>query len=236
MAAPASSSIQGMTTKIKQLKLLVIVLVLSNFGLGGLSFYLLRAIDKEYSVVIGGSVPILNSLQTLTAKAMQAMRATNPAVFGGRSENPAAFTQQAQGLFTADRDERAKALRAEWAGALAERTELQEAGANFTKAGAEVLAYYATGRLDDAVRLRESELRIAFDRYITAATKASDVLEVESSKINNHLSARAGSASSVVLGIATWPLILVAAILILTLLFLVVLMMIFRGRELGGAP
>lgn len=236
MAAPASSSIQGMTTRIKQLKLLVIVLVLSNFGLGGLSFYLLRAIDKEYSVVIGGSVPILNSLQTVTAKAMQAMRATNPAVFGGRPDNSTAFTLQAQGLFTADRDERAKVLRAEWAGALAERTELQIAGANFTKAGAEVLAHYAAGRPEEAMRLRESDLRMAFDRYITAATTASDVLEVESAKINHHLSARAGNASSVVLGIATWPLILVAAILVMTLLFLVVLMMVFRGRDLSGTP
>lgn len=236
MAAPANSNIPANGSKNKQLQLLVVVLVLSNLGLGGFSFYLLGALDREYSIVIGRSVPVLNSLQTLTAKAMEAMRATNPAQFGRQSDRAAAFVQQAGMQFTADREERVKALKPEWAGASLERNELQVTGDRFTLLGMEVLAHYNAGRVDEAVRLREGDLRVAFDRYIAAATKAADVLEVESTKINSDISARAGSVSSVVLGISTWPLILLLGILMMTVMLVLVLLMFFRGQEISVGP
>lgn len=236
MAATADSRGQGNLLKIKQLQLLVVVLILSNVGLGGFSFYLLRKLDREYSVVIGRSVPILNSLQTLTAKAMEAMRATNPTQFGKQSDRASAFVQQAGQQFAADREERSKALRSEWAGAAAERTELQVAGDDFTRLGADVLAHYGSGRVDEAIRVREGDLRVAFDRYIAAATKAADVLEIESTKLNSDLSERAGNVSSVVLGISTWPLILLLGILLVTMALIILLMMFFRGREISGSP
>ena len=63
---------------LRQLKLLVMVLIISNVALGAYGFYLLRTIDRNYSALIDQSVPILNRLQTLTAGASDAMRSTNP--------------------------------------------------------------------------------------------------------------------------------------------------------------
>lgn len=179
-------------------------------------------------------MPILNSLQTLTAKAMEAMRATNPGIFGRQSDRAAAFVQQAGSNFNAERDERLKMLNAEWAGAAAERTELEVAGAKFTQIGTEVLAHYAAGRIEEATKLREGDLRVAFDRYIAAATKAADVLEIESTKLNSALSAKAGSVSSVLLGLATWPLILLLGIVLLALMLVVLFLTLFRSRDIGG--
>lgn len=235
MEASAHSQVRRNTNKVKQLQLLIVVLALSNVGLGAFSYYLLRELDREYSVVIGQSVPVLNSLQTLTAKAMEAMRATNPTQFGRQADRASAFVQQAGGRFAADKEERLKALKPEWAGAAAERNELSEAGDGFTRIGGEVLAHYASGRVDEAVRLREGDLRVAFDRYIAAATKAADVLEVESTKLNSVLSARADNVSSVVLGIGTWPLILLLGILTTALLLVAVFLALFRGRDISGA-
>ncbi|MES2693404.1 MAG: hypothetical protein V4773_08025 [Verrucomicrobiota bacterium] len=225
-----------MSNTIKQLKLLVIVLVVSNVGLGGFSFYLLRKVDQEYSDIIGRSLPVMNSLQTLTAKAMRAMRATNPVQLGKPAGKQANFLQQATAEFAADRNERLKALRSEWTGATAERTELQESGEAFTKLGTEVVAHYAAGRIEEAASIREDDLRIAFDRYIAAATKAADVLEIESTRLNSDVSARTDNVSSVVLGIATWPIIVVLGILLLTAVFVVGLMILFRERQASDMP
>src|SRR5205814_8803362 len=87
MARPTSSSLHDQSSTLRQLKLLVVVLVLSNIGLGIFSFYLLRSVDRTYSDLIDRSVPVLNDLQTLTALAVRAMRGTHPTLFGENGRN-----------------------------------------------------------------------------------------------------------------------------------------------------
>lgn len=236
MAKPPSSSLHDQSATVRQLKLLVIVLVLSNIGLGLFAFFLLRTIDRQYSDLIGRSVPVLNGLQTLTATSMQAMRATNPLLFEGAGGQRPQRVQEAAVAFAADRDARKALLTSEWAAAEAERAQLQGAGEGFTQLGSELLAHLAAGRMAEAARLREVRLRPAFDRYVAIASKAADVLEAESRRLNDTVSAKTGSMSTVVLGVASWPLVVLVALLLLTALFVVVLMVLFRGREMSDMP
>src|SRR6185295_13279972 len=74
---------------VRQLKTLVVLLILSNVALGVLGFFLLRAIDRNYSVLIEQSVPVLNGLHTLTTSASDAMRSTNPILLTEGKHTPA---------------------------------------------------------------------------------------------------------------------------------------------------
>lgn len=236
MARPASSSFNDHSATVRQLKLLVVALVLSNIGLGLFAFYLLRGMDRQYSDLIGRSVPVLNSLQTLTARSMQAMRASNPVPFEGESARRDALVQQARTALEADLGLRNEILKSDWVGASAERAELQAAGESFTKVAGDVIGHYAAGRIADAARLRESELRRVFDRYIAATTKAADVIETDSQRINDDVSARTGSMAKWVLGVASWPIVALLGLLLLTAIFVLVLMVLFRGREMSDMP
>src|SRR5690348_14912380 len=76
-------------SSLRQLKWLVVLLILSNVGLGIFGFIALRTIDRRYSELMDRSVPLLNSLQTLTARSVDAMKSTGPAIFEAASEQQA---------------------------------------------------------------------------------------------------------------------------------------------------
>jgi CHASE3 domain sensor protein len=236
MAKPLSSGLHDQSATVRQLKLLVVVLVLSNIGLGVFAFFLLRTIDRQYSDLIGRSVPILNNLQTLTTRSMQAMRGTNPTAFPANGADRAEFLRNSGISVAKDRDLRNEILRADWPDSTAERNEVRAAGDEFTRLANEVIAHYLAGRGAEAARIRESTLRAAFDRYVVAVTKAADVVEAESERMNGSVSDRAESLSRVLLGVATWPIIVLLGLLLLTAVFVVVLMVLFRGREMSEAP
>ena len=77
---------------LRQLKILVMLLLLSNVALGVFAFYFLRGIDRKYSTLIGDIVPTLNDLQGLTVSTNEAMHGTNPA-FIPSAESITVFVQ-----------------------------------------------------------------------------------------------------------------------------------------------
>jgi hypothetical protein len=237
MARSIFPSISDQNATVRQLKLLVVVLVLSNIGLGAFSFYQLREMDRRYSELFGRSIPILSDLQTLTAKAVAAMRGTRTDLFLESKVGTAAVAESARAGFAVDRSLRGKLLKAEWiAGGEMERAEFQAAGENFSRVSDEVIAAYAAGRTTAAAQLRDGRLRPAFERYLDAVTKLSDVVEEASVRANDAVSARTGNMSTVLLGLGSWPVVLLIGLLLLTAAFVVVLMVLFRGREISDTP
>src|SRR4051812_19014624 len=115
MPHPFSASFHDQSATLRQLKLLVMVLVLSNIGLGIFSFYLLRKTDRSYTELISHTVPILGDLQELTARSVQTMRLTNPALFPtGQPE--AGALEAARAEIRAEQDRRTGLLAADWVG------------------------------------------------------------------------------------------------------------------------
>ena len=238
MARSSNSSAHDQSATLRQLKLIVLVLVLSNIGLGVLSFYLLRNLDRRYTQLIDRSVPVLNDLQGLTAHAATALRATNPIFWQGDEANRKAAAQRARGLLGEEAVDRRKLVTA--GGKSLDtgegRAELDAAGESFARAAREVAALLEAGRIDEAVRKRDDVMLPAFDRYVDAITKAADLLEADSLKTNEVVSESTHSASKLVLGVASWPVLVLVALLVLTAIFVVVLMVLFRGREMSDMP
>src|SRR4051812_31380710 len=154
MARPASSGIHDQSATLRQLKLLVIVLVLSNIGLGVFSFYLLRKIDQSYSDLIDRSIPVLNDLQTVTAKAVRAMRGTNPQQLPGDPTGRMENMKNARAAFVEERQLRASLMKAEWlTNDDASRKEFETAGALFARIGDQLLDKLEAGDTVTAARL-----------------------------------------------------------------------------------
>lgn len=224
----ASSPASRSHSTVRQLKWLVVVLVLSNIAIGAFSVVALRRADARYSELIQRTVPVLNDMQTLTAHAAEAMVATNPSRL--RTMPLDAFLREANAALAEEASDRTHVLKGTWVTeAKAERQELDQAATAFSAAARAVLAVEQTGNVAEATVQRDRELRPAFDRYIIAITKAADVLEAEGRNANDFETKRNSNMSTLMLSFAGWPMIVVAALLVITTLFVLVLMMLFRG-------
>jgi hypothetical protein len=231
------SSPNDQAATLRNLKVLVVLLVVSNLVVGALSVFLLRVVDRRYSDLISHTAPVLNDLQTLTAKSTSAMRATNPTFFNGPADALAGAFEHGRTLIEADRALRAKLLKVDWLPATtAKRQEFQHAGEAFTEISQKVLGIYATKGAAEANRVRENDLRPVFERYQDSITKVADVLLDESNSANDDYSNKTNRLSTVVLGVASWPVILLLGLLLLTAIFVLAMMVAFRGKDLADMP
>jgi hypothetical protein len=222
---------------LRNLKLLVILLAASNILIGAFSVYLLRKVDDRYSELINRSVPVLNDMQTATALAMEAMRGTNPNLFTGTPEERARQSQRGRTALQRDRDLRASLLSRDWLTKDApERIEFQKAGEEFTRLATSVSEAFDAGKNDVANQLREDALRPAFERYVAALTKVADELQAHSMKTSDALTAKTNTLSAVVMSVASWPVLVLVLLLLVTAVFVIVMMIAFRGKDMVDAP
>jgi hypothetical protein len=233
MPIPTATPYRGDATT-RQLKWLVILLIISNIAVGVFAVYALRQADKRYSDLVDRSVPVLNELQTLTVRGLQAMAATNPTHVHNIGAGGVAAAQAA---INEDEALRRKLLAESWlTDDKPKRRELSAAGEAFTVGARAVTAAFEHNDPQGAATQRETVLRAAFDRYIDAITVAADELESESQRVNDLETEHIGSISRFVLGIAAWPVLAIVTLLLVTATFVLALMLLFRGREMNDAP
>lgn len=86
------------------------------------------------------------------------------------------------------------------------------------------------------MRLRDESLRPSFDDYLILIGKAADLIEAQSLRTSGDYSARTSSLSTVVLGVAGWPLLVFVGLLLLVVVLVIAMMVAFRGKDLADAP
>jgi hypothetical protein len=205
---------------LRQLKILVLILIISNVGLGIFSVYLLRGVDRKYSILINQTVPSISELQTLTAWSIEAMRGTNPVLFQDSTGSAAEIAQHSRSAAEHERDLRGHALQRAWfLQKAAERIALHETGDAFTRESLVVLQLLEAGRKAEALQERETSLRPAFDRYVRCLTTTTDLLEAEGLRSNGRLTEQTGSMSHMMLGVATWPVMVVGLFFLIAMIY-----------------
>jgi hypothetical protein len=204
---------------LRQLKILVVLLLLSNIGLGAFGFFFLRSIDQKYSALIDQSVPTLNALHNLTVNASKAMRSTNPILLTNGKDSAADVANGARAAIEQGAELRDRVLNINWIGAHQELVNLRHNGEKFDQAAADVVALLQANNPGDATKLRESVLRPAFNNYVAATTQAGELLKQDSLTTSNTLSLRTNSLSKVMLGLASWPIMILGTFLAFTALF-----------------
>lgn len=236
MARPISTSNDQAAT-LRNLKVLVVLLVVSNILVGILGVYLLRLVDRRYTDLVNRTVPVLNDLQTLTAKSASAMRATNPTFFAVKGADLQAVIRHARAELESEHTLRLKLLGIDWLpDTSGKRNEFKQSGEAFTEAGTRIVALFEAGQSSEAIRLREELMRPAFERYQGAVTRVADVLLGESTVVNQDFTAKTSSLTTIVLGVASWPVILLFGLLLLTAVFVIAMMIAFRGKDLADMP
>ena len=162
------------------------------------------------------------------------MHGTNPILFTGSAEQRGEMLQRARMALERDRDLRNQILRRDWLSPSAkERKIFADAGASFSKAAAEIITLTSSGSSADVGREREKTLRPMYERYVAATTDAADALEAEGLRKSYTITTSTGTFSRVMLGAASWPLMLLSLFLLVTAIFvIVVLLNVFvRKRE-----
>lgn len=237
MARTTTFSPHDQTSTLRNMKLLVVVLIVSNFALGAFSVYLLRSVDKRYSDLVGQAVPALNDLRELTSNTVSAMRSTNPRNFAGSESALSAAIQTARQRLAAVKNLRQDSLKDPYFAGRAETyAAIVQTGSEFDGVCAEYLEIYAGGRPAEAVRQRDEKMLPAFDRHIAAIGAAADIIESTSLATSKVYAGRTRSLSTMLLGVASWPVIVLLALLLLTAGFVIAMMIAFRGKDLADTP
>jgi hypothetical protein len=224
-------------SSLRNLKLLVVVLAASNLLIGALGVYLLRSVDQRYSELVGHSVPALNDLRELMSDTVAAMRATNPRYFVGPGVNPARALQDARERLAAEQKFRAAVLRdPDTTGNREDHAAIQKLGDEFESVATEISQIYSKGSPVDVARLRDEKLLPVFDQYIVAIGRAADRIEATSLTTSKVYSSKTNTLSAVVLSVASWPVLVLALLLLVTAVFVIAMMIAFRGKDLADAP
>src|SRR5436309_7041891 len=115
MSDPSVTFLSRRASTVRQLKLLVVLLLLSNIALGAFGFYSLRTVDRKYSRLISDTVPALNDLEEVATASVSAMRNTNPVLYGAPSGSRKELASQARTALKRHRELRERIVERELA-------------------------------------------------------------------------------------------------------------------------
>jgi len=207
---------------VRQLKFLVVVLIISNIALGAFCFFLLRDIDRNYSALIDQSIPTLTRLQNLTVMASDTMRSTNPVLLEEPNARPAEIVRLGRIAVERGVERRNELLARDWVkNAETEQADIRTAGDAFDRAALDTLRLIEANQIPEAQKQRETVSRPAYNSYVAATTRASELLHTSSLQASTSLALRAGNMSKMILGFASWPLMILGVFLLFTAIFII---------------
>jgi hypothetical protein len=233
----SSRSSNGPATTVWYLKQLILVLLVSNVVLGVLSVYLLRTLDRDYSVLIEDSVPVLNQLRTMNKSGSGAYRAALWSMVLPDAAGRADAFKQSQTATHKGKQFRIRVMAAEiFAGQKALIDQLRVTGEAYDKAVTEFLAFMAQNNSPGAAQARFEQIRPVFKNYANAIETAANYVESRSANLSADYTARMRSRTTLVLSIASWPVLVIATAMLLTLGIIAVTLLVFKQAEVGDGP
>jgi len=220
----SSRSIDDQSATLRTLRALVVLLAISNVLIGGISVYLLQKVDDRYSRLVNRAVPALNDLRELVGETVIAVRLTNPSFFAGDAPMHPATIDAIHRAHQKVMDLRAGILAGRELDDEPEaRDEVRKTGAAFDAVMRDVSATYASGELDEGLRIRVERLIPAFDQHLAAISTAADATERTSLGSSKKFSDSTASLSTLMLSVASWPVVLLALLALAALLFIAML-------------
>ncbi|MBS0632522.1 MAG: MCP four helix bundle domain-containing protein [Verrucomicrobia bacterium] len=220
-------------SSVRRLKLFIGILVLSNCVLGLFSVTLLRRLDNTYSDLLDQTLPVLSEIRTMGRENTDVYRA----LVAGIVETDAKLCTES--IQRAGKSlERAHAARQQVlkAAILKESPDLLKEMADAT-AAYDVVSRAIMAKLTPDMTPAEqntsfNQLEQALERCRVNTRKLQEFVEVRSQAISDNVSAEVRSRSTLVLGIAGWPLVI--GILIVITAAVVLVGMFFMLRRIGA--
>ena len=238
MTSSGITASRDQSSHVRRLRLTIVALIVSNILLGAVSVMLLRKLDARYTDLINRTVPTLNDLRSQTTDALAVFRTISSSTLHDLPEGRRqAALDLARAALAHERKDFATMLATppfvdspKFGGLLV------KAAVPFEQGIDEFIRLYSEGKVSEAAEYREATVRPAFDRYLGVIALTASAIESSGLKDSDALTETTGRFSQIMIGLASWPLLLIAALLIFTLVFLAVLMVAFRGRDLSDTP
>lgn len=209
------------------------VLVLSNCLLGALSVWLLRELDRDYSGLIGETLPLLGKVRAAGRESTDAYRLLVAGFVESDPVQRGEIAARANEAIGRAKQARQDLKDSELAHLNPDLTaELQAAGLEYERVAAEVLQRITAGFALGTERERFERLEAALGRVRNANRVALDFLEGRGQSRSEELSAKVQGRTALVLGVAGWPL--VAAAVVGALVAAVLAGMFFILRRAGA--
>jgi hypothetical protein len=212
---------------------LVIGLLVSNLAVGVLSLFFLRSVNQRYATLFEGSVPVVNSLRTLTRETTQIQRLSRRIA---EPENGAFWQELVDEL--QHKRPRVRIHGEEISGVpLFSGTDhasaISDASREYDGRIEQYLELARAGKLAEAGRFNNAILRPTYDNYQLKLDAAAQFVEEQSIKVRERYTKESRYFGGLLLAFAGWPVIAAAiAVLVLGLLIITLLVTIFTP-ELG---
>jgi hypothetical protein len=220
-----------------RLKRLAVLLIILCFLLGGFCAYLIRAVNREYSALVGQSLGTIGELHKLTRHALSAQRAILATLVGDDVDNLEALARRVETELVGGRRAREEIRTS---AALARSADLaraiDEQGRAYEATVGDVLKLLAVGNTAEANRLRHDKARVALDLYLKSIEEAAQVVEAGSLKNSEAYAARVRSHSAIVFGLAGLPVLFMAAIAATVVAVLVTMWLVMRRAGFEEGP
>ncbi len=204
--------------------ILIVGLLASNLFVGVFSLYFLNSVNVRYATLLDSSVPLINSLRTLTRELGAVQRLARRVV---DPSNEVTWTELVQQLDDGSNNARAHArvvsnmdfFKGTRIGASILRCNLDYGG----KADV-FLALIRSGKLVEANQYNTDTLRPSYDRYMIALDGAAAHVAREGADLSASYAAESKLVGNFLLAFAGWPLLAAAGIvLVLSVIFVVFL-------------
>jgi hypothetical protein len=237
MAQPISNLSQQ-AGALRNLKFLVVLLVVSNLAVGIVSVYLLHVVDQRYSELVENSAPALNDLVQLMSAVEQTESVTASALPLATATARADALRAAQtGLALEERSAGYLFSGADLAGVEPTlRADLKAAGEKHRAAVASYIRTYAAEQLESGSRPPQESILRSFKDYTDSISRTAKAISELSDRYNTDYTNKTNRLSRIVVAIASWPILVLVALLLLTAVFVIAMMIAFRGKDLADMP
>jgi hypothetical protein len=234
-SALSNGSEQAVT--LRRLKWLCAALVFSNLFVGGMSVYLLRSQDDNYTHLLEASVPLMNQVRATGRDGGLAFRGVIEAFVADDRLTTEAAVARARDAMKREDDERAQIEKAPMlANQPALIDQLEKAATEFERDATTLLTRVKAESTADAERVPIRHLSESQDRYGAAIQKVADFVESKAESISGGYTASTRSRSAFVLGLAGWPVLVAGLVVALTVAVVVVMLFVFRRADAGDGP
>ena len=235
ISAKTSGSEAGAT--LRRLKLLAVVLVLSNLVVGAFSVYLIRRADRDYSALIDQTVPVLYQVRTVGGAGGRVFRGLIAGLVADDPVKCAAAIAQVKESLARGQQLRAQLIQTDFLRENPELVrELVESGRGYDQVAADILPRVTPQNTAEDERDRLEELQVVNARYSAALEKISTELVERARVTSDAYTARSHNRSAMLLGLAGWPFLAAALIAIVTMVVVVVMLFVFRQAGPGDGP
>ena len=232
MSIPASSPVNPSPGLIRRLKLALVIMVVSNLSLGCFSVYLLRTLDASYSGLLDRSLPLMTGLRQLTKETVSMQRhvlaslvAQDPVQRADAKAKLKESTEKQHRLLDSLLRSAEFAARPELSAAMRGAAQTYETGlVSFDRE-------LKSGNWKAADQVRNEILRPTIASYLSLIDQAAVAVEASSQSINEDYSNQVRTHSTILLGLASWPL--MVAFIVTLVVAVIIAVLVFVYRQVG---